>query len=417
MKTPTLIASLRGLLASALLLTAATASELQDEYNFGKTLWDGFFLVPDVGWPIVAPFDYTLTEIETAFANPDGRILTVELWDGIPSKGGTLLRTADFPAKNTSSATFAPVELLGGHTYFVGFKNIGNPAGTVKPLTANVSTSYANVVNDFYYDTGSGVYDLHIARADDPTDFIFQPILAFLGPTLRIVAEKGTPVPGVMGATFTSVGVPQINSNGELVYLGKWSGGAGIFSFLSQTLVAQVGQEVTPGVTIKSMKDPLVDAVGAITFPATLQGASITSANDSAILTTASGDLYILAQEGTPAPDAPPGALWKSFTSVAVTDYYGVLILGTMAQGSGGITAANDTGLWSIDPSGVAHLVLQEGTTVLRGKTVKSFVALTAVSGSPGQTRAFRDGNLLAVKVTFTDGHQAVVALELPQVQ
>jgi hypothetical protein len=122
--------------------------------------------------------------------------------------------------------------------------------------------------------------------------------------------------------------------------------------------------------------------------------------------------LAIMAQEGTQAPDAPAGALWTRFHSVAALGGGGVLILGFMA--GGGVTTANDSGVWSANSGGTSHLVLREGTTVIGAKTVKSFKVLKSVSGTPGQTHAFNSSSELVSLVTFTDSSQAVVHTDLP---
>lgn len=229
-----------------------------------------------------------------------------------------------------------------------------------------------------------------------------------------VLFTKGDAVPGVLGKTFTGFGVPAVNDSGTVAFLGKWSGGAGIFA--NGALVAQVGDVLTGTSAIKSLKDPVIDDGGRVAFPCALIGAGISAVNDAAIVSNApGGSLLIVAQEGTQAPDAPVGALWKSFTSVAAPGGGGgVIILGFMAQGAGGITAATDNGVWSADGAGAFHLVLQEGTTQIGAKTVKSFAVLKAVSGTPGQTHAFNSNAELVSKVTFTDGFQAIVHTNLP---
>ena len=242
-----------------------------------------------------------------------------------------------------------------------------------------------------------------------------------------VLFTKGDAVPGAgvhpsipAGATFSGFGVPSINESGTVAFLGKWTStaGNGTGIFANGALVTKVGDEVVPvsGVKIKSMKDPVLDDMGYVAFPAALIGTGISGTNDSAIISNAPGGvLAIVAQEGTQAADAPVGALWKSFASTAAPGGGGgVLILGFMAQGAGGITAANDNGLWSADGAGALHLMLQEGTTAIGAKTVKSFAVLKALSGTPGQTHAHNTNAELVSKVTFTDGFQAIVHTALP---
>jgi len=162
--------------------------------------------------------------------------------------------------------------------------------------------------------------------------------------------------------------VPAINPEGNrIAFLGKWKSptgsGAGIID--DYEVVAKVGDLVLPSVAIKSLKDPVINSASEVAFLATLSGTGITSANDAAVLSTINSDqhLNVIAQEGTQAADAPTGALWRTFTSVAAAGEGRLLFLGTMTQGGGGITAANDTGVWCQDFDDTPRLVLQEGTT------------------------------------------------------
>ena len=63
------------------------------------------------------------------------------------------------------------------------------------------------------------------------------------------------------------------------------------------------------------------------------------------------------------------------------------------------------------------NVMLQGATTVIQGKTVKTFQVLKSVSGSPGQTHAFADvmsKSHVTAKVKFQDGSSSIVDIELP---
>ncbi len=235
----------------------------------------------------------------------------------------------------------------------------------------------------------------------------------------QIVFAKGDAVPGVPDANFTAFGIPATSNFSGLAVLAKWTSPAGRGSgiILNGKLLIKVGDEIPSGsgVRIKSLKDPVADGP-LVAFPAMLTGSGISAANDSAVISNAPDrTLRIVAQEGTQAPDAPTGALWRSFSSVAVPGFgHGVMILGFMQQGPGGITAANDNGLWVADETGAFRLRIQEGTTVVGSNTVKSFTALTSVSGSPGQTHSFNSSGDLVARVTYTTGAQALVKFTKP---
>ena len=67
-------------------------------------------------------------------------------------------------------------------------------------------------------------------------------------------------------------------------------------------------------------------------------------------------------------------------------------------------------------PGGQRHLLLREGDT-LGMKTVRSFAARNAVSGSPTQRRTSSpDGRRLMIRLTATDGSQHLLRVQLPGV-
>ena len=122
-------------------------------------------MAADVGWEYTPAFGYSLTEILTKFgvAYDDHRTVTVEVYDGLPAVGGRLLRSAEFTPTNGvfSGALFIPLNLIAGHTYFIGFRNVsnlgvnttGDPAAKALPplyFSYNDDGSYSTI------DTGQG---------------------------------------------------------------------------------------------------------------------------------------------------------------------------------------------------------------------------------------------------------------------
>ena len=251
--------------------------------------------------------------------------------------------------------------------------------------------------------------------------------------TYTKIFAQNDPVPGAgiragigSGAVFASFGVPAINASGVVAFRGTWksSAGSGSAIFVGGVAVAVTGDVALlysgQFATISTLKDPVIDDAGRVAFPGTVKGPTINAANNSVLMgNTLSVSITLAkAQEGTAAPGVA-GSQWASFTSVAAPGgARGMMISGFMKQGFGGITALNDHGVWATDASGVLQLVLQTGTTVINingtNKTVRSFVVLTTVSGTPGQTHAFNDAAELVVRVTFTDSTTAEVHVGLP---
>ena len=225
----------------------------------------------------------------------------------------------------------------------------------------------------------------------------------------------GDLVPDVPGATFTSFGVPAINKEGKVAFLGRFTsaGGAGAAIIADAKLVMKVGDLVSATASVKTLLDPVIDDMGNTAFLATLTGAGIDAGNATAVISNVDGFLRIVAQHGAPLTVASgPIPVWKSFTSVAVVSRR-ALIVGSIA--GTGIGVGNDKVLVAAGPGYGADgsILLQTGTLAANGKVLKSFAVLKSVTGVPGQTRAF-NATRLVYKAVFTDGTQALDQLDLP---
>ena len=67
-----------------------------DSVNAGRNADANAWGVPEVGWIYTPSFSYNLTGVGTKFGSGDPRTITVEVYDELPSQGGTLLRSAIF---------------------------------------------------------------------------------------------------------------------------------------------------------------------------------------------------------------------------------------------------------------------------------------------------------------------------------
>ncbi len=187
---------------------AAASFVVLDEVNSSFVPDPNFFWnAAEVGWVYTPDFSYQLTGVATRFAGTDGRTVTLEVYAGIPVKGGTLLRSADYvPAtQQFTQAAIAPLQLMAGTDYFIGYRNTAG-------LHVNVAIEMeAENLPVYFSFSNTGSYDL------GPKGEVFtgQPILQFLGvpePTsplwlagLGVVAVAGrrswgnltAPIPGV----------------------------------------------------------------------------------------------------------------------------------------------------------------------------------------------------------------------------
>ncbi len=177
------------------------------------------------------------------------------------------------------------------------------------------------------------------------------------------------------------------------------------------------------GGVFSTLRDPASAGNQRVAFIATIKGnplAGITAANDAGIWHRDNSLLSLVAREGAQPAEAPVGAQWKAFTSLALPEGNGPIFvatmhskIGTVSPGPGGITAANDTGLWATDSFGALRLLLQEGDAI-GTSTVQSFVALSSVLGSPAQTLSFNNNGSILVRATDATGVGHLLLITVP---
>jgi hypothetical protein len=220
----------------------------------------------------------------------------------------------------------------------------------------------------------------------------------------------------IASPTLTFAGVLQAGPAGVTATRAK-----GIFiSSLDSGIVVALGRTGDPvpslaGVTYASFLDPVGSPVGAA-FVATLAGAGITAANDTALLTgsAAAPGAKILAREGGAAAGVA-GAQWAAFTSLAFPDWDGGGPL-FLAQIKSSVTAGT-TGLWSANAAGQLSLLLRTGAKLtVNGvaKTIGDITALAAIQSAQGTGRSYDREHHVIARVTFTDNTQSLVRITAP---
>ena len=184
--------------------------------------------------------------------------------------------------------------------------------------------------------------------------------------------------------------------------------------------------DAAPGTvgTFAAFKDPVSASGRSVAFLGTMKTdavATITTANNDGLLRyqPATG-LTFIAREGAQPPEAPLGAQWKAFTSLALPEGRGPIFaasmaskIGTTSPGPGGVTTANDVGLWATDSFGALRLLMREGDAI-GASTVKTFTVLSSVVGSPAQTRSYNNTGGVIVRVTDATGAQHLVHIAVP---
>jgi hypothetical protein len=172
-----------------------------------------------------------------------------------------------------------------------------------------------------------------------------------------------------------------------------------------------------------TFKDPVSASNRSVAFAGTMKtfpGGTSAADNDGIWWNSPTADLSLVAREGAQPAEAAAGAQWKAFTSLALPEGRGPIFVASMhskigitSPGPGGITTANDVGLWATDSLGALRLLLQEGDAI-GSSTVKTFVVLSTVVGSPAQTRSFNSGGSVIVKATDVLGAQHLLHIAVP---
>jgi hypothetical protein len=126
--------------------------------------------------------------------------------------------------------------------------------------------------------------------------------------------------------------------------------------------------------------------------------------------------LELVAREGRQAPGTPSGSNFNfgaRFVPTLVLNDAGRLSLFAQLQtGAGGVTSANDVGIWAEDLAGVLRLIVREGDLleVLPGdfRTVSSLIMRGGTGADSGQGSGFNDAGQVAFIANFTDGTSGV---------
>jgi hypothetical protein len=153
---------------------ALFADTIQDSVNATASPCACYWGATEVGWLYTPSSNYNLTGVLTLFGSygSSGNSVTEVIYSGLPTAGGTLLASATFTAQSGvfSGGSFAPLSLLAGQSYFVGFENVGN-------LGANITQdSGAASLGTLYLGFNPGAFNLV-----ETGDFTSQPILEFSG--------------------------------------------------------------------------------------------------------------------------------------------------------------------------------------------------------------------------------------------
>jgi len=252
-----------------------------------------------------------------------------------------------------------------------------------------------------------------------------------------VLAQTGAVFSGdLSGCQINALGLPDASGSqvAALATLARGIGGINkandqaIVRIVSGTItrLAQTGDDAPDadgntsggaGPVFASFLDPLITPAGHVTFQATLSGTGVTHSSNQGIWYAADGATpKLIARTGA---SAPGGGTWVSFKSLVLPDSSngGPLFTGMLALGKGGVTIGNNVGLWGVDSTGDAQLILRTGQIVaVEGsyRIIQTFKALGSYPHSLGTAHGYDDAGNLYVTAIFTDGSQAMLKITPP---
>jgi hypothetical protein len=176
-----------------------------------------------------------------------------------------------------------------------------------------------------------------------------------------------------------------------------------------------------PGVVFSDFSD-LVLGGGDYEFlvNGAVRGTGVTDNVNSAGLWTqhATNGLQMVARQGSEAPGVA-GSQFSKFYQIALPGAAQPIFQATMKTGVGGVTMANDTGLWVMNKSGAVKLAVREGDTLNVGGRPQTVTAITALvnsknAGAAVGRRVFLADGQLNLLLTFKGGVQAYAKVVVP---
>ena len=234
------------------------------------------------------------------------------------------------------------------------------------------------------------------------------------------IAAVGSAVPNVTGAVFSVISNPILSQSDEVAFKGTFTGNGittanntGLFVYPSSgngSLLVRTGVADGEGRVFQSISSPILNGAGHLVFTATLKTGvgGVSTANATGVwMVSPLGAISTVARAGDLAPGLS-GARFASFSQIACPDEAGITFIATLATGTGGVTASNNTGLWAAPAPGEEPvLVIRVGDSFSVGgvaKTVSAIGVFASSANTAGVARSLNAFGDLILKLTFTDG-------------
>jgi hypothetical protein len=250
--------------------------------------------------------------------------------------------------------------------------------------------------------------------------------------SLELITRTGNAAPGMpSGATFRDLNRPRLNDANQIAFAGAALGGGntgandgGIWSDRNGTLelIYREGTQApgTPagavffGLASLSSSVTRFNNAGQLAFVSGLRPGfgGVDTNNDSGIWSERNGVLELIAREGDQAPGTPVGASFSSLDIPTLNHLGQIAFTAALKIGVGGVTDANDRGLWGQDATGGLQLIVREGDLmrVAPGdfRTISSFIFYEGSVDDDDRGIGINDLGQVAFRASFTDGSSGV---------
>jgi hypothetical protein len=360
-----------------------------------------------------------------------------------PTPGGYSLPVAlnDSIGISTPAPVYIPISSLGSDSNGqpVTLLNLGAASGgTVSVSGSDIvyrpASNFAGL-DSFTYtiDDGNGMATgvINISTVPPDTGNPGAPV------TTAVVLTQD-PVPNLPGVQFKAFSYPALNSQGHTAFVATLTG-SGVTQSTNTAVWADEGTvpkmcvaragTAAPGANgakFSTFCDPVYNNNDLVAFAATLSGAGIARTNSVGIWSDyPNGFLSMVAQEGQQAPGCPGGAVFSTFSELALPDQGGVVFLANLGNYPVGssvnshtspISSANDQGIFAVNTSGTLQLVVQLGTFhPVTGKLITALSVLPVLPYDAGQTRSFNQSTGdIVYRATFKDGTSGIFLVTFP---
>ena len=342
---------------------------------------------------------------------------------GIPSANFETLPIEGIPFSGDGRAAFSSSLLTGGGVGTGdnrGLWNYQDNAGTLvsrkgtSPVPGVPVATFNNYGVPAINDNNQIVVTAVLNTGGSVTTNNRNGIWKFSDTTGTLIARTGmSDAPGLGGISFTTLSDAVINNSGQVAFKasGSVANSNGVWLYTNDVgeLLARGGSGVVPDIpdaNFDVFRDPVLSDTGHAVFAATLLAGpgGITSANDKGLwIMNNSNDDHLLLRSGSGNVPGITDANFLQFDTYAINEAGIVALTATLETGPGDVTTGNDTGLWLIDPAGSNTLIAREGDS-LAGRTISSLSFANNSGGSDGRPTGLNQLNQLLFQATFTNG-------------